>query len=202
MKMFIERPLNSNAIRNKRGVYGVGVNDATYIVSSKNSDNKVEVCPFYRAWRDMIKRCYSPWHLNTTPTYIDSTVVDEWHKLSNFRLWMEKQNWEGNVLDKDLLMPENKIYGPNTCLFVPPEVNGAVVGLFKQSSNYPVGVSFHKTKGKIRAVCRQNNRGVHIGYFKTSCLASRAYKEFKSNHLRLFAESYKDDKKVFLAIAP
>ena len=36
---------------------------------------------------------------------------------------MEKQDWEGKFIDKDLLFPGNKVYGPDTCVFVTRQLN-------------------------------------------------------------------------------
>ena len=200
IKMFVKRPLNSYSINSRRTVCGVGINDAAYIVSLKKEGMKTRICPVYRAWSDMIKRCYNPRTLNAAPSYIDCTVDKEWHKFSNFSEWMVSQDWQGKVLDKDLLIPGNRMYGPKGCHFVTIEVNGLLVNSSKPKSPYPLGVSFHTSKGKLRATCKANNKAVHIGYFATVASASRAYKEFKSNHIRLVAESYKDEKRVFRAL--
>tara|TARA_R110000851_G_scaffold185017_1_gene334363 strand:- start:25 stop:663 length:639 start_codon:yes stop_codon:yes gene_type:complete len=199
--MFIERPLNSNSIRNKGVLFGVGVNDADYIVQlKKKGDAKRSACPFYRAWCDMLKRCYCVNSRKRCPTYSNCTVNKEWHLFSNFRSWMKTQNWKGKCLDKDLLIYGNKVYGAEGCYFVTPEVNSVIISSSRAGSIFPVGVSLHKSKGKIRATCNQYGKHKHIGYFSSPIKASRAYKEFKSNHIRMFAERYKDDAKVFRSL--
>ena len=41
----------------------------------------------------------------------------------NFKKWMLTQRYEGLHLDKDILFEGNKVYGPDTCVFVSTEVN-------------------------------------------------------------------------------
>lgn len=113
--------------KNKRLVYGVGNNDADYVVEKREEIGYVGgkrrrklmwVCPYYQTWKDMIKRCYSTKCQEKFPTYKGCSVSADWHTFSNFKAWMEKQNWEGKQLDKDILIEGNKVYSPETCVFV------------------------------------------------------------------------------------
>ena len=117
-------------------VYGVGVNDADYVVSinetvgyvdGKRKEKLVWICPFYRTWKGMLGRGYSEKLKLKYPSYKDVTVCEEWHLFSTFRAWMDQQDWEGLQLDKDLLVKGNKIYSPETCLFVSGQVNNFVL---------------------------------------------------------------------------
>jgi len=101
-------------------VCGVGINDADYRVrvqkelpkssSGKRNRETVFMCPFYKVWENMINRCYNPRHLVKRPTYIDCTVCEEWKIFSNFKAWMETQNYIDRQLDKDLIVKGNKVY--------------------------------------------------------------------------------------------
>lgn len=128
-----------------RLVAGVGVNDANYKVFPLVNGIKT-VCPYYQVWKHMLWRCYSEKALGVHPTYKDCFVCDEWLVFSNFKKWMVQQNWEGKEIDKDLLVPGNKVYSPDTCIFITKELNN----LLRQS----VGVSFHKPSGKYNAYCK------------------------------------------------
>lgn len=99
-------------------VIGVGINDADYDTCVNGS-----VCPYYRKWADLLRRCYSKRFLEKRSSYKGCTVCKEWHTFSNFKRWMEKQDWEGKVLDKDLLSGDDKIYSPDTCVFLPSKIN-------------------------------------------------------------------------------
>ena len=120
---------SKNSISRRKLICGVGINDAPYSsLIGYTIDGKQIRCPFYIRWKSLIQRCYSEknWKQTNKHGYLKNAqyekcvVVEEWHKFSNFKKWMELQNWEGNHLDKDILFPGNNTYGPDTCLFVPP----------------------------------------------------------------------------------
>lgn len=114
---FITKPVNNNSIHSRKMLCGVGVNDADYIISPIVNGVQVR-CPFYNRWKDMIYRCYSEVSQKGNPTYKACTVCDEWLLFSNFKKWMEKQDWKGKQIDKDIKVKGNKEYGPDTCLLV------------------------------------------------------------------------------------
>ena len=134
-------------------VFNIGINDADYTVGLKVKGKQVW-CHFYRTWKNMLKRCYDRKTLTNQPTYIGCTVCDEWLTFSNFKAWMENQDWVGKQLDKDLLFTGNKIYSKNTCVFVNDVVNGFVTDCRASRGRYPIGVSLDKRWGKFRARVR------------------------------------------------
>lgn len=143
-------------------VCGVGVNDADYIVQIKETIGRVNgkqkqkllwLCPFYRTWRSMLERCYSQKSLTLHPTYFGCTVVEEWKTFSKFKAWMEKQDWEGNELDKDLLTHGNKEYGPDNCIFVSKSVNLFLRESTASLGEFPIGVHFLNSNKKFMAKC-------------------------------------------------
>lgn len=120
--------------------YGVGIND-TGLKTEQIVDGVVVRCPFYIRWRSMLERGYSENTKNKHPSYQDVVVVEEWHKLSNFKTWMQEQIWEGLELDKDVLVQGNKVYGPETCCFVPARINAAIALGRSGKTKYPFGVT-------------------------------------------------------------
>lgn len=125
-------------------VAGVGVNDADYKVvrfgEYVNGKRKREwICPYYRAWSAMLNRCYRQDNDDRYNAYKDVIVCTEWHTFSVFKSWMEKQDWEGKVLDKDLLTG-NCEYSPDNCLFIPAWLNTAITGSKKRSSTQLIGI--------------------------------------------------------------
>ena len=135
----------------KKLVFGIGINDADYTVRKiielpkVNGVRRKKViweCPYYIKWCGMLKRCYSVKFLDKNLTYKNCTVCNEWHLFSNFKSWMETQDWEGKDLDKDLLVYQNKIYSPETCCFLDHNINTFLLTNGKTRGKYPLGVSF------------------------------------------------------------
>lgn len=124
----------------KKLVYGVGVNDSDTPVKTV-IDGKSVACKIYSTWQNMLGRCYSARLQGISPTYIGCTVADEWHSFNSFREWVLTQDWEGNQLDKDLIVEGNKIYSPDTCIFVTKGTNMFLVDRKASRGDLPIGVS-------------------------------------------------------------
>lgn len=77
----------------------------------------------YAVWESMIRRCYDEKLHKRLPTYKDCTVCEEWHNFENFHKWFQDNYIEGFELDKDIRVQNNKLYSPETCMFVSPSEN-------------------------------------------------------------------------------
>lgn len=173
----------------KKLVYGVGVNDADYVVFKEvskqlNGIRKRKVvwsCPFYICWKSMIERCHSEKLHKKRPTYINKKVCDEWLIFSNFKSWMINQNYIGMHLDKDLLMPGNKVYCPDFCVFIPPSINSFIVDESANRGRFPFGVTYSKSKKCYVAQCRDPFVGKQqeLGAFSCPDEAHNAWKRRK-----------------------
>ena len=164
--------------KNKK-VYGVGINDADY---NEYVDGKtVSRCTFYVTWVDMLKRCYSEKYHLKHPTYKGCVVCDEWLTFSNFKAWMEQQDYEGKQLDKDLLKEGNKVYCPEYCIFVDRKVNVFVIDRGAARGKYMIGVYWDKHASKFKSQCSNPSTGKteHIGLFTTELEAHLAWKRRK-----------------------
>lgn len=187
--MCTEKETSPNTESKRIGlVLGVGLNDADYVVKlqkelpSINGERRREqvwCCPFYTKWKQMLIRCYSKKYEEKRLSYLDCSVCDEWLTFSNFKSWMEAQDWEGKELDKDLLFKGNKIYSANTCLFVSRQVNQFLVESNSVRGEYPIGVSWHKNSKKFRASISTKGKNMHIGYFNTAEEAHKAWLDVK-----------------------
>lgn len=159
-------------------LHGIGINDADYnITVCKKVNNKVLIswrCPYYTRWAQIIHRCYSKSYHKTHPSYISCTICEEWKLFSNFKRWMEQQDWKGKELDKDILVIGNTVYGPDTCYFVSGKVNK----FFRcyKTKNLPIGVSFEKYTGKFKAQCGEDKT---LGRFEDSDVAHKAWQKVK-----------------------
>jgi len=60
---------------------------------------------------------------------------------------MEAQDWAGKSLDKDIIIPGNRVYSSSACAFVEHKVNCFVVDKKAGRGQHPLGVSYRsKTK--------------------------------------------------------
>lgn len=134
-------------------VYGVGISDPS-------SSGKQRV-----VWRDMLRRCYSHEYQEKNKTYSGCYVVDDWLNESAFGEWFSLNYVEGFELDKDLILPGNKCYGPDTCIFVPKHINSFCTSIQEKSSSLPVGCAWHSRMGLYQSYIRINGVKVHLGYY-------------------------------------
>lgn len=182
--MFEERPITKNGLH-REIVCGIGVNDADYQVTLCDSQGKRVICPYYQVWRSMLKRCYCPIFLRKQPTYVGCSVDSAWHLFSVFKTWMQSQDWENKVLDKDLSSQGNKHYSAETCLFVSQALNNLLCLHNKNRGNLPLGVSY-ANRGKkqvLIAQCSFYGKKKHLGYFSSVEAAAEAYKQAKLGYI-------------------
>ena len=103
-------------------VYGVGIKGL-----EPSRDENGEKLDSYVCWNHMLERCYSAKCQEKCPTYKGCYVCDEWLYYPNFKNWYDNNYYEieskTSQLDKDILIKNNKVYSPNTCIFVPNFIN-------------------------------------------------------------------------------
>lgn len=98
-------------------VYGVGI--LGDIGTSYRGKRRLS----YTFWTRMLKRCYCEKYHKVHPTYRDCEVCEEWQYYPNFHQWFEENHIRGYDLDKDIKIDGNRVYSPETCLFVTREEN-------------------------------------------------------------------------------
>jgi len=167
-------------LKKRKLVCGVGINDADYEVQPL-VDGKRVPCKFYLAWKSMLVRCYDPKYQASRPTYTGCSVTSHWHRFMAFREWMICQDWQGKALDKDILHPGNKVYGPDRCVFVAPELNSFAKDYESSRGEWPVGASWRKDLGKFQAQCCNPFTGKResIGFFICPDAAHEAWRRRK-----------------------
>lgn len=180
-------------MRSKKLVHGVGINDVGYQVYVRYNGRRYR-CPFYVAWDHMLTRCYSSKFQCRRPSYIDCSVTPEWHSLSVFREWMQMQPWEGNHLDKDILVPGNKVYGPDTCIFVSRALNNFMTDHGSSSGEWPLGVTWDKRDRKFIAACCNpfTRKRENLGGFDSPDDAHEAWRQRKHQHACTYADLQED----------
>lgn len=181
-------------------VFGVGVNDADYVVSQTRTENgKVTykcICPVYARWVAILRRCYHAPSRPNSPAYEGCTVSEEWHLFSTFKNWMECQEWQGKEVDKDLLVKGNRVYGPDTCCLVSHSINCLVREASKKRAGLPPGVDYspgHK-KYRSRAHCAITGKRNHLGFFETPSEAHSAWLNFKRAQAEILAKEQIDQR--------
>lgn len=185
-------------MREAKTVQCVGVNDCGYPVTVyaviNGRKTQLWICPFYRVWTDMLKRCYSPKYQSHQPTYIGCSVAPEWHSFSTFREWMALQDWEDKQIDKDIISHGNKVYSPIFCVFVSAELNSFLTDSAAARGQWPIGVNWHNKTKKFASCCRNPFTGMResLGYYDCPFTAHEAWRKRKHQHACAYAEQQTD----------
>ena len=163
-------------------IYGIGFNTKEKYKVEEAGKNTVA----YGAWHNMIKRCYHPDTQEKNPTYKGCSVDPRWHNYQDFAEWYYEHPYsnKGYQLDKDLLVPKNKIYSPDLCCFVPSQINMLLVDRAALRGLLPQGVDFHKANGRFRAKLKKDGKTCHLGYFDCPDKAHQVYREAKERYVK------------------
>jgi hypothetical protein len=177
--------IKSGAIKNPfyKSSYGVG-----YLGVGKY-DVKIYF-KIYNTWKSLLGRCYNNKWQKRKPTYIGCTVDEKWHNFQVFAQWYKENYKENSVLDKDILIKGNKIYSPETCCFVPHQINGLFTKANTIRGKYPIGVS--KMGNRFVTYMAIKNKQMYISLSNTPEEAFQAYKTTKEKHIKDIAEEYRD----------
>ena len=148
----------------------------------------------------MLQRCYSEKEHERHPTYIGCEVYEGWHNFQNFAKWYKDNYYEvGNekmCLDKDILFKGNKIYSPDTCIFVPETINKLFIKNDKNRGESVIGATLCKN-GKYQAQCNIINpetgksKQEYLGLYDSQEKAFQVYKYHKERNIKQIADYYK-----------
>ena len=183
------------------GYYGEG----KYKARKNNNEMTIQ----YRYWFNMIQRCYSEKELNRNKTYENVTVCEEWHNFQNFAKWFDDNYYEVDGermnLDKDILIKGNKIYSPETCVFVPQRINVIFTKRQNGRGSLPIGVRYMNKKFQARCNVKYKNeksKSVNLGTYDNVYEAFNEYKKFKEKYIKEVADEYKSKipKKLYDAL--
>lgn len=144
----------------------------------------------YKLWAAMKQRC----RLNTgnyKGCYIHESFLD----FQSFARWCNEQvgfSLPNYQLDKDILVPGNKVYGPNTCVFVPKDLN-----CFNRvnEGEYSQGVSWHQGTQKFRARVQDIYTGARLclGLYTSELAAFNAYCVAKDEQAAKWCQRIRDE---------
>lgn len=180
----------------ERRFYNVGyLGEGKYKVSENGKNTRV-----YDTWKAMLQRCYSEKEHERHPTYIGCEVYEGWHNFQNFAKWYKDNYYEvGNekmCLDKDILFKGNKIYSPDTCIFVPETINKLFIKNDKNRGESFIGATLCKN-GKYQAQCNIINpetgksKQEYLGLYDSQEKAFQVYKYHKERNIKQIADYYK-----------
>jgi len=163
--------INKGNIRDTQfpSIYGIG-----YVGTGKFSKAKYK--NIYSIWVMMLARCYDTKTQITQKTYINCTVCSNWFNFQNYATWYTEnviKNWE---VDKDLLLKGNKIYSPDTCIFVPRKIN---LIFHNKKQNYLPGVE-KLPYGKYRSSIGIEGKKTQLGIYESEKEAHLAYCQYKA----------------------
>lgn len=163
-------------------VMGVGyLGEGEYKSRYKSYTTKT---PQYRAWENMMARCYYP-KASRYQAYGGKgvEVCKDWHNFQNFAKWFDLNYREGCDLDKDIL-GDGMLYSPEFCRYIPQSLNKALTlsptRLGRRDNDYPEGVYLDKNRSTFVARFRKDI----LGEFTCQQKASETYKTFKTAYIR------------------
>ena len=123
----------------------------------------------------MLQRCYSEEYHHRYPTYIGVKVCDEWLSFMAFRKWWVENQVDGWHMDKDVLS-DDRIYSPDTCIFVPAWLNTFTIDSWASRGEWPIGVCFDRRRRKFESRCRHPfGKNEYLGHFSTPDEAHAAW---------------------------
>lgn len=166
------------------GVGYLGVGD--YVAYEDKGKKSTHV---YSVWRAILIRCYDEKRKDVYPAYYDKcTVCDEWFNFQNFAKWYDQNKYKVNErlhTDKDIKIPGNTLYSPETCILVPQRINM----LFANKPN---------NRGLPNGICL-NGKGYNakynsksLGTYETLDIAFSHYASEKEKTIKKIANDYID----------
>lgn len=146
----------------------------------------------YNTWMAMMARCYDT--KNQQTSYIGCEVAPLWFNFQVFAEWANNQEGfglEGWQLDKDLLTTGSKIYSPETCCFLPQDLNNIFRAkrTGKADTTLPRGVLYRE--GRYIAASSFKGKAKSLGSYATKEEAFSSVKIYVEDKIRFLAEKYK-----------
>lgn len=158
----------------------------------------------YNLWRSMLARCYNANFHIKNHSYKGCSVSENFKSYEYFYEWCHRQIGFGKTgwhLDKDLLFKGNKVYSEDTCVFLPSEINGALIHNENSNRSLPTSVVMN-TSNNFYSRFSINGFTQYIGTFDTPEEAFLAYKQAKEQYLQHLAYKYEEslDPRAFNAL--
>lgn len=193
--------LTKRASSGKGLVAGVGIYEPSVLCMT----DAPHLPRIHGIWRGMLLRTTEQYAIRKSPSYAGTSVAPDFHRFADFAEWVTRQvGWDGEgfQLDKDLLVTGNRIYAPDTCVFLPRWLNAHLTNNYRvRRRGLPLGVNLEES-GRFTARLRTEKKNMHLGIFDTPEDAFAAYKAAKEENYKRLAIKYQDqiDPRAFDAL--
>lgn len=153
----------------------------------------------FKLWCSILHRLNSEKSLIKHPEYVGVSLCKEWLNFQNFAVWFYGQefcmskdnNGRKYHLDKDILSGKSKIYSPETCCFVPQDINSLLTLRGNHRGKYPLGVYFNAVSRKYVAYVNYYKKRKQLGTYTILEEAFLAYKKAKEGYVKEVANKWK-----------
>lgn len=173
------------------GFLGKGEFETIY----RTPDGKKYYREEYNTWVAMHRRAEN--YSGTKPTYKDVSISKEWWNYQNFAKWYNNNRYDVPNdklrLDKDILVPGNKLYSEQTCCLIPDRINQIFKQYQPKADGLPTGVTREYNRYRIR-ISYYDEFGIihhHRESFDNCDDAFNHYKVYKELFIHEMAEQYK-----------
>lgn len=152
----------------------------------------------YTVWMAILSKCYR----NNKFCYKNVEICEEWWDFQNFAKWYYNNYYQlGNEsmdINKNILVKNNKIYGPKFCMFVPQSLTTLLNNRKQNRGNTPIGMSKFIYKRKIHegesiwysVRFRKKNKMTSFGSYYDPETAFQVYKTEKEKYIKEVADEY------------
>lgn len=148
-------------------------------------------------WNKISARCLAggkyqlgnPAYVGTTNGFDDFQQFAEWCNEQPGYSSFDAEGFRFEI-DKDILVPGNKVYSPDTCCFVPKRINSLLTSSSSARGEYPIGVSYVKRRGVFMAYCKDGAGMTFLGHFSDPMLAHQAWQIKKRDVITSAALDY------------
>lgn len=185
------KALKEGSFRNnyRPTIQGLGLGYMGDGIYSWNGDENVQKA--YQVFVGMFSRCYDPYTQSKQTAYIGCSVDPRFYDFQVFAKFYVENPFcgLGYHLDKDLLIRGNRVYSPEACTLLPPEVNSALASTPESESGLPLGVN-KIDNGYVARLNKTGQGREYLGYYKTADEAHNVYVKAKEDYIHSLAEKW------------
>ena len=146
----------------------------------------------YKAWINMLQRCYVDMNGKYPAYYGIVKVCEEWLNFQNFAEWYESNYYdipnERLHIDKDIKSSGCKLYSPDTCILIPQSINEVIRDNYRKTIDSDLPVTIRRCNKGYRVKFRREN----LGEYNTVDECLEKYNEKKINYIKELVDGYGD----------